>query len=91
MHYEIGSKLRHAIVEDEGIRIMEKRETRFVPFSKIVSVSVRKPGLLSGGHIFFQTAADGANPLSSRNAVPFTGKENYELACKIKAEVERLI
>lgn len=91
MRYEIGVDARSAIIDDDGVHITERREVRFVPFNKIVAVSVRKPGVLTAGHIFFQTAADGTNPMASRNAIPFKGKENFELACKIKEEIEKLI
>lgn len=90
MHYEIG-KVRAAVIDDSGVHITEKGQSRFVPFGKIVAVSVKKPGALTAGHIFFQTAADGTNPLSSRNTVPFKDKDSYALALKIQAEVEKVI
>jgi len=91
MRYEIGAAARSAVIDDKGIHITEKKESRFVPFDKIVAVSVRKPGILAAGHIFFQTASDGNNPLASSNTIPFKRKENYELACRIKEEVEKII
>lgn len=91
MRYEIGTAARCTVIDDKGIHITEKKESRFVPFDKIIAVSVRKPGILVAGHIFFQTASDGNNPLASRNTIPFKGKENYELACRIKEEVEKII
>lgn len=90
MHYEIG-KIRSAVIDDKGVHITEKKLSRFVPFENIIAVSVRKPGVLTAGHIFFQTAADSNNPLTSYNAIPFKGKGNYELACEIKEAVEKVI
>ena len=91
MRYEIGTKSRSAVIDESGVHITEKRESRFVAMGKIVAVSVKKPGFMNAVHIFLQTAADSSNPLASRNTIPFQGSENYELACKIKEEVERLI
>lgn len=91
MHYEIGPTFCSAVIDNQGIHITDKKESRFVPFEKITAISVRKPGILTAGHIFFQTASDGNNPLTSKNTVPFKGKQNYELACKIKADIEKLI
>lgn len=54
MRYEIGAAARSAVIDDKGIHITEKKESRFVPFDKIVAVSVRKPGILAAGHIFFK-------------------------------------
>lgn len=91
MKYEITGANRSATIDDKGVRIEiggMARETRFIPYSKIVAVSVKKPGAIIAGHIFFQTAADGSNPLKSLNTIPFKGKETYELACKIKESVE---
>lgn len=88
MHYEIG-QVRTAVIDDKGIHITEKGQSRFVPLDRIVSISVKKPGVLTAGYIFFQTASDSPNPLSSRNAVPFKGKDNYALALEIKAQLEK--
>lgn len=90
MHYEIG-KVRTAVIDEKGVHITEKGQSRFVPFGKIVSVSVKKPGALAAGHIFFQTASDGTNPLTSRNTIPFKDKDSYALALEIQAEVEKVL
>lgn len=90
MHYEIGN-VRTAVIDDKGVHITEKGQSRFVPFGQIVSVSVKKPGAIAAGHIFFQTASDGTNPLSSRNTVPFRDKGSYALALEIQAAVEKVI
>lgn len=90
MRYEIG-KVRTAIIDDKGVHITEKGQSRFIPFGQIVAVAVKKPGAIAAGHIFFQTASDGTNPLASRNTVPFRDKESYTLALEIQAEVEKVI
>lgn len=95
MRYEIGDKKSvYAVIDDKGVHITWAtgfKESRFIPFDKLVSVSVKKPGLLSAGLLFFQTATDGNNPYYSKNSVPFRGNDNYELACKIQAEVEAVL
>lgn len=91
MRYEIGVAARHAVIDDTGVHIEEKGGSRFLPFSKIVAVSVKKPSGIIAGNIFFQTAADRTNSLNSRNIIPFKGKDQYELACKIQVEVEKMI
>jgi hypothetical protein len=95
MRYELVGVGRSAVVDDEGVHITISqaavKENRFIQFPKLVAVSVRKPSLLSPGNIFFQTAADSSNPLSSFNTVFFKGKDNYELALEIKAAVENLM
>lgn len=93
MQYEFGDVVK-CTVGDKGVHITwttGRKESRFIPYDKIVSVSVKKPGLMTAGHIFFQTAADGNNPLMSTNTVPFRGKENYRLACEIQKAVENRI
>lgn len=91
MNYEIKGADRSATIDDRGIRIEVggmAKQSRFIPYSKLVAVSVKKPGAIVAGHIFFQTAADGSNPMTSLNTVPFKGKEAYELACEIQQAVE---
>lgn len=91
MKYEIKGANRSAVIDDKGVRIEVGgmlNQSRYIPYGKLVAVSVKKPGAITAGHIFFQTAADGSNPLTSLNTVPFRGKETYELACQIKAAVE---
>ncbi|MCD8099179.1 MAG: hypothetical protein LUE06_01170 [Oscillospiraceae bacterium] len=91
MKYEIGADVRHAVIDDTGVHITEKNNSRFLPFDKIVAVSVKKPGAITAGNIFFQTAADRTNSLNSRNIIPFRGNEQYRLACEIQAAVEKII
>lgn len=91
MKYEIKGANRSAVIDDKGVRIEVGgmvNESRFIPYVRLVAVSVKKPGAIVAGHIFFQTAADGSNPMTSLNTIPFKGKDTYELACKIKAAVE---
>lgn len=91
MRYEIKGADRSAVIDDKGIHIEVggmMKQSRFIPYGKLVAVSVKKPGTIGAGHIFFQTAADVSNPLRSLNTVPFRGKDTYELACQIQAAVE---
>lgn len=92
MRYELKGT-NPVVVDDKGVHITDiaYKEEIFIPFSKIVAVSVKKPGALTLGHIFFQTASDSGNPLKSRNKTQFKKKELYDIACEIKAEVEKVI
>lgn len=95
MRYEIGDKKAvYAEIDDKGVRITSNtgyKGSRLIPFDKIVSVSVKQPGAIIAGHIFFQTAGDSTNSRNTLNTVPFKGKENYALAIEIQAEVEKVI
>ncbi len=94
MRYEIGDrKMVYAVIDDRGVHItanVGRKGTCFIPYEKIISVSTKKPGRIIAGNISFQTAAV-VTTTSVTTSVPFKGEENYELACKIQADVESRI
>ena len=82
-------------IQKEKSLLASKRE-KTIPIIQITGVEVKKPGPLVNGFIQIQTAGQisgnsgfkvsgGAyNAVTDENAVVFTGKENYEIALKIK-------
>lgn len=95
MHFEITGVKQLVTVDDKGIKMTSlngnAKWNRFVPFSKLVSVTVGKPSFLKVGYIFFRTVADGNYYLNSLNTALFKGKENYEIALQIQAALEDIL
>jgi hypothetical protein len=93
-------------VENNLIKIIQRKaflqpETeKTLPFSKVTSIQIKKPGTLVGGYIQFSIAGGieinkvfsvtgGAfEAIQDENAVLFTGANNYETALKIKELIE---
>lgn len=92
MEYHLSGVQQDLTVDDSGIRITVRKggmQNRFLTFSKLVAVSVKKPSLFFPGHIFFRTVADSDNPLNSFNTVYFKGNEAFAKALEIQTAVEQ--
>lgn len=82
-------------INDEGVTI-SKQGDHFIPFSDIRFVTIKKPGLRSGGCIFIQAEgaktyspeAAAADFASETNAVLFK-KDRYEDAADFVEQIEK--
>ena len=88
---------KEIIVEENVVRIHQKivKMDKTIPFSNIISVKVKKPGLMAG-YIYFQTVGGLNNYLKTsadvakdENSIVISGKGKYEIALKMKERVER--
>lgn len=87
---------KEIVVNEDTVRIHQKvmKTDKVIPFSNIVSVQVKKPGLLAG-YIYFQTIGGLGNKVKTpgdiskdENALMISGKGKYELALKMKERIE---
>lgn len=87
---------KEIIVEENVVRIHQKvvKMDKTIPFSNIISVQVKKPGLVAG-YIHFQTVGGLNNHLKTstdvakdENSIVISGKGKYEIAMKMKERVE---
>ncbi|WP_050698621.1 SHOCT domain-containing protein [Anaeromassilibacillus senegalensis] len=97
MELVLKGRLKNLVVNEDGIHIqyakaMMKGE-KTIPFSQVVSVQVKKPGLMNG-YIYFQTVgATGTKATiqdisTDDNSIVFSGKDKYQAALEIKTYVE---
>ncbi len=81
------------------ISISEKftKKQKTIPVSSVISVQIKKPGLL-GGYLYFQTIGGLDNSsmksvtdyIKDENAIVLPTKKSYQLALEIKEYVERM-
>lgn len=97
MGIEMKSLGKELIVDESSVHLALKglvRKNKTIPFSNILSVEVKKPGLFAG-YIYFATAAEPMRKSvtvddvgRSDNGFIFNGKEKYQTALEIKSKIE---
>lgn len=88
---------KEVVVGDSSLTLRQKltKSCKTIPFSSIVSVQVKKPGLIAG-YIYFQTVGGLDNKIKTPNEISkdensliINGKGKYEVALKIKERIEK--
>lgn len=95
--FELKGRLKNLTVDERGIHIQYAKAfmkgEKTIPFSQVVAVQVKKPGLMNG-YIYFQTVgATGTRGTiqdisTDDNSIVFNGKDKYQMALQIKTYVE---
>ena len=95
---KISSMAMDLEVDDQNVKITRKMptRTRVIPIESIVSVEIKKPGMLAG-YIYFQTAAGSSSKVKSvkdlgndENAFVYGIASKHGIAVKIKERIEEI-
>lgn len=87
---------KELIVTDNAVIIQQKiiKSSKIIPLTNIISVQVKKPGLMAG-YIYFQTLGGLDNRIKKpadiskdENSFIFNGNGNYKIAMQMKEQIE---
>lgn len=87
---------KELIVTDNVVIIQQKiiKSSKIIPLTNIISVQVKKPGLMAG-YIYFQTLGGLNNRIKKpadiskdENSFIFNGNGNYKIAMQMKEQIE---
>ncbi len=87
-------------VRDNIISIKEgiTKKQKTIPINNVISVQIKKPGLIIGGYLYFQTVGGLGNSsmktvndyIKDENTVILNSKKKYEAALQIKEYIEKM-